>query len=66
MTSDRDTYRTARLIIDRHGDEAGLYAAGRADQLLEAGDIAGAIVWRRIGAAIEELRRARRPDEAVN
>ena len=66
MTSDRDIYRTARLIIDRHGDEAGLYAAGHADQLLEAGDIAGAIVWRRIGAAIEELRRARRPDEAVN
>ena len=66
MTSDRDIYRTAKLIIDRHGDEAGLYAAGRADQLLEAGDIAGATVWRRIVAAIEELGRARRPDGPVN
>jgi hypothetical protein len=66
MTSDRDIYRTAKLIIDRHGDEAGLYAAGRADQLLEACDIAGATVWRRIVAAIEELGRARRPDEPVN
>jgi hypothetical protein len=66
MSSDRDIYRAARLIIDGHGDEATLYASGRADQLLEAGDIAGATVWRRIVTAIEELRRARRPGEPVN
>jgi hypothetical protein len=32
-----------------------VFAAGRADELLEDGDIDGSAVWRRILAAIEEL-----------
>jgi hypothetical protein len=42
-----------------------MHAAGRADELLDDGDIDGAAVWRRILAAIEELQRGRREDEAV-
>ena len=38
MTSDLDIYRAAKLLIDKHGEEAALYAAGRADQLLDEGD----------------------------
>ena len=41
----------------QHGADAGLRAAERADQLLDAGDMIGAATWRRILKAIEELRR---------
>jgi hypothetical protein len=57
-------YRAARLLIDKHGDEAALYAAGRADLFLEKGDISGTAIWRRIMAAVEELQRGRRSGEA--
>ena len=30
MTSDLDIYRTARLLIEQHGDEAPIHAAMRA------------------------------------
>jgi hypothetical protein len=66
MTDDLDIYRAAKLVIDRHGGEAALQAAGRADFLLEEGDAEGAAIWRRIMVAIEELQREKRPDEAVN
>jgi hypothetical protein len=54
------------LVIDQHGEEAAIFAAGRADELLMDGDTDGSAVWRRILAAIEELQRGRREDEAVN
>jgi hypothetical protein len=38
----------------------------RADELLQGGDIDGAMVWRRILAAVDELQRGRREGEAVN
>ena len=66
MIPDLDIYRAAKLLIDQHGADAALNAAGRADQLLEDGDIEGAAVWRAIVGAIEELQRERGPDEAVN
>jgi len=66
VTSDPDIYRAAKLPIDQHGADAGLRAAERADQLLDAGDMIGAATWRRILAAIEELRRGRQGGEAVN
>ena len=55
MTSDLDIYRTARLLIDQHGDEAPIHAAMRADELLAAGDLDGQAVWKRIIRAIKEL-----------
>ncbi len=41
MTTDLDIYRTANALIKQHGDRAELYAAMRADELLEAGDMDG-------------------------
>lgn len=67
MTSDLDLYRAANLLIKRHGGEAPIHAAMRADELLDAGDLDGAAVWRRIIRAIEELQRKEpREGEAVN
>ena len=66
MTSDPDIFRAAKLLIDQHGADAGLRAAERADQLLEAGDVIGAATWRRILKAVEELGRGRREGEVVN
>jgi len=66
LTNDPDIFRAAKLLIDQQGENAGLRAAERADQLLEAGDMIGAATWGRILKAIEELRRGRREGESVN
>ena len=66
MTDALDIYRAAKLVIDRHGEEATLYAAARTAVLAGEGDVEGAAVWRQIAAAVEELQRERRPGEAVN
>ena len=53
----RDTgiYRSAKLLVDQHGDEAPIHAAMRADELHAKGDMAGRATWRRVLAAIDEL-----------
>jgi hypothetical protein len=66
MIDDPDIYRAAKLLIDRHGDDADIRAAERADELLDDGDIEGSAVWRRIIEAIEELQRGRRDGEPLN
>ena len=55
LVSDLDIYRSAQLLIDRHGDEAPIHAAMRADEMLEAGNMEGRAVWPRILGAGEEL-----------
>ncbi len=35
MVSDLDIYRSARLLVAQHGDDAGLEAAMRADAMLD-------------------------------
>ncbi len=55
MVSEIDIYRSAKLLIDQHGEDAGLEAAMRADAMLEKGDMEGATTWRRIVKAVEEL-----------
>ena len=57
MTSEIDVYRSAKLFIEQHGDEAAIQAAYRADAMLDRGDLDGAAVWRQIVAAINELQR---------
>jgi hypothetical protein len=66
VIEDPDIYRAAKLIMDQQGEEAATFAAGRAELLLEEDDIDGALVWRRILAAIEELQRGPGEGEAVN
>ena len=63
---DPDVHCAAKLMMDQHGEAATMFAAGRVDEVLEEGDIDGSAVWRRILAAIEELRRGRREDETAN
>jgi len=46
--SDRDISATAKLVIKRHCGSAAYYAAGRADDMLDRGQLDGAAVWRRI------------------
>ncbi len=55
MTPDLDIWRGARLLIKHHGDDAPVQAATRADAMLEAGDLDGYALWKRILRAVEEL-----------
>ena len=65
MTSNTDIYRTANELIQQHGDDAPIHAAMRADELLEAGDLDGLAVWKRILAAVDELLSKERPKDAT-
>ena len=58
MTSDLDIYRSAQVFVKQHGQDAPIHAAMRADELLEAGDLEGCAVWKRILRAVGELQRA--------
>ena len=55
MISDLDIYRSAKLLVKQHGDEAPIEAAMRADAMLEKGDLDGQAVWLRVLAAVNEL-----------
>ncbi len=62
-----DIYRSARLLIDQHGEDAPIFAAMQADKLAEAGDRKGRAVWLRVIRTIEELQRTRpRRDEPIH
>ena len=39
MTPDLDIYRTANVLVNRHGEDAPIQAAMRADKMLEKGDV---------------------------
>ena len=58
MTSKIDVYRSAKLLIDQHGEVAAIQAAMEADAMLDKGDLDGVAVWRQIVAAINELQRS--------
>ena len=45
MTSDLDIYRSAQVLVKRHGEDTPIHAAMRADAMLEAGDLAPASRW---------------------
>ena len=55
MTTDIDILRSANVLIDHHGQDAPIHAAMRADATLEAGDLDGLRVWKRILRAVGEL-----------
>jgi hypothetical protein len=61
MQSNREIFRAAHVLIRKHGSEATLQAATRADERLDRGDLDGAAVWRRIVKAVEELLSTERP-----
>ncbi len=67
MTSDLDIYRSAKLLIDQHGEDAARHAAMCGNTFLEAGDMEGGRVWLNIVDAIKELQRTRpRGDEPTH
>ncbi len=67
MVPEPDIYRSANLLIKQYGEDAARRATGRADTLLEGGDMEGRRVWLRVIRAIEELQRTRpRPDEPTH
>ena len=53
--SDIDIYRAANLLVKQHGEDAPIHATMRADAVLDAGDLDGDRVWRRILRAVGEL-----------
>jgi len=55
MTTDIDIYRSAKLLIDQHGQGAVLEVVRRADALRDEGNLDGQAVWLRVGAAVLEL-----------
>ena len=55
MIPDRDIWRSANLLVKHHGQDAPIHAAMRADAMLEAGDLGGYVVWKRILRAVGEL-----------
>jgi len=50
-----DIWRVAVLMVNRYADDAEASADRRADELETEGDQAGAAIWRRVTAAIEQL-----------
>ena len=58
MIPDLDIYRSANVLMKRHGEDAPIQAAMRADAMLEKGDLGGYAVWKRVLRAVEELQRA--------
>ncbi len=55
MILDLDIYRGAGVIIKQYGQDAPIHAAMWADTMLEAGDLDGYAVWKRILRTIEEI-----------
>ncbi len=55
MTSEIDVCRSAKLLIDQHGEGAVIQAAMEADAMLDRGDLDGQRVWLRIIRAVKEL-----------
>ncbi len=55
VVEDIDIYRSANVLVRQHGEDAPIEAAMRADAMLEAGDMEGFAVWRRIVRAVGEL-----------
>ena len=65
MLTDPDIYRSARALINQHGEDAPIHAAMRADELLKAGDMDGVAVWKRLLRALDELQSRERPENVT-
>ncbi len=66
MTSDLDIYRSAKLLIDQHREDAPIFAAMQADKCLEAGDLDGKATWMRVIGAIKELLNQQPPSSDIS
>ena len=55
LTTDLDIFRSARVLIVQHGQDAAQEATRRADALRDKGDFDGRATWMRIRKAVLEL-----------
>ena len=55
MIAEIDIWRAANLLIQRHGADAEIEVARKADLMLDRGDHGGQLVWLRIRRAITAL-----------
>ncbi|MBT5107970.1 MAG: hypothetical protein HOM25_04770 [Rhodospirillaceae bacterium] len=53
MNADIDIAMSARMLIDRHGEDATMIAAQGEYEMRERGDEKGAEIWKRIIDAVE-------------
>ncbi len=65
MIPDLDIYRSANVLVKRHGEDAPIEAAMITDAMLNMGDLEGYAVWKRVLKAAEELLSKERPDDAT-
>ena len=65
MPDDLDIYRSAKLLIDQHGEDAPIFVAMQADKCLAAGDLDGKAVWMGVIRAIKELLDQQPPGSAT-
>ncbi len=67
MIPDRDIWRSANLLVKRHSEDAPIHTTMRADAMLEAGDLDGYAVHKRILRLVEALKGTTpKPGEAVH
>ncbi len=64
MFPNLDIYRAANVLVKQHGQDAPIHAAMRADELLEAGDLEGCAVFKRVLKIVEEMLSKERPPGA--
>ncbi len=61
MIPDLDIYRSAQVLVKRHGQDAPIEATMRTDAMLKMGDLDGYAVWKRVAKVAAELLSNRRP-----
>jgi len=65
MITDPDVLRFAEAQINRHGEDAPIWAADQARAMLESGNSGGTRLWLRILEAIETLQATERLEGTV-
>lgn len=60
MKSEHEIWKSAKHVVEQHGEQAGAFAEARAQALLNKGDDDGWMTWTRIGAAILEMQEKQR------
>ncbi len=65
VTSDIDIYRTAKLLIDQHGDQTSSMIATMIREFTDMEDAEAVAVWRRTGDAVLVLQAQEKIDGAA-
>ncbi|MES2985300.1 MAG: hypothetical protein V4735_08950 [Pseudomonadota bacterium] len=55
MTSQKDIYRSAKIFMQQHGEDAERLALDKMNHFMALEDVVGASTWLMIAQAIQEL-----------